>query len=153
MKEYWIKWCDRFSRGIGVILLLAACLKFAALFSQSHEMGKPDPVIGISHNRVAVIAFVLELSAGVYLITSKVHIRKLWTIVGVANCLAAYRLGLVLSGANVSCGCLGVASQLLPFIGKHESALSLLVIISMMLGSWGLLFVRMHLDSNGQQQS
>lgn len=136
MKGTPLRWRDGFIISVATLLLTAAFLKLASVQIPSPEAVKPNPVLGLKNIHVAILAVLIESAVGVYLLLGHSKWRKLWVIAGLANCLAAYRIALSMSGVNLSCGCLGIATQLLPYLGRMESRISLLALLFMLGGSW-----------------
>lgn len=127
--------CRLFLLGVGAILLSTAALKLLAIASSANELGRINPLLNVRNEYVFFAAIVVESGAGIYLLLSRSGWKSLWLVACLANCLLAYRIALMLIGASQNCGCLGIATQWLPYLGRHEHFISIGIIVGMLAGS------------------
>lgn len=127
--------CRWFSLGVGAILLSTAALKLLAITSSVNELERINPLLNVRNEYFFFAAIVVESVAGIYLLLSRSGWKCLWLIACLANCLLAYRIALKMVGANPNCGCLGIATQWLPYLGRHEHLISMGMIVAMLAGS------------------
>lgn len=128
-----------FCAAVGGILVSTAILKGMARVSIQVEVARLNPLLHVDNGMVLIISSIVELCAGIYLLLNRNSRNRLWLVNCLASCLLAYRICLRLVGGTPNCGCLGIATQWVPFLGNYEAAISFGVIVIMLLGSGWLL--------------
>lgn len=124
--------CRWFTLGVGAVLLSTAALKLMAIVDSTTGLDRINPLLNIRNEYVLFAAILVESGAGIYLLVSRSDWKCLWLIACLANSLLAYRIALKMVGASPSCGCLGIATQWLPYLGRHEQLISMGMIVAML---------------------
>lgn len=128
-----------FSTTAGGVFLATALLKLAVLSSQSTELRRQNPLLNIDNSQVILLAVFVEIAVSIYLFLQKDERQRLWMIACFTSSLLAYQIALRAAGGKPNCGCFGVATEWIPYLGRNESKISLVLLVLMLVGSTFLL--------------
>ena len=133
---------------MGTVLLATSSLKLLALTTPAIELKRINPLLNIANEHALFAAMIVESGAGVYLLLRRSVWNCLWLIACLSNCLLAYRIALKMVGGDPNCGCFGIATQWLPYLGRYEHLISMGMIVAMLAGSSLLIWKHPHVRAD-----
>ncbi len=132
--------------GVVLILLATAAHKLYVLYDITALRLAPDPLFFFLSNQVLwSVAASLELMVCVTIMVTKATKLKLILVLWLASAFLLYRLGLVATGYEGGCLCLGKPESWITVLGKrfHQDILLKIALAYMLLGS--IWYLRMDL--------
>jgi len=124
----------------GILLLLAAIAKFVSASGNAHVLQVSDPIFGIAFRRVFWIVGTIELGVALVCFSSKSVVLQSGLLAWLATSFLVYRLGLMWTGYQKPCACLGSLTDALPISPKTVNFIIKCILGYLLTISYSVLF-------------
>jgi hypothetical protein len=136
------KWQSLFIYSVGFILLLTGLAKIFSAFGNQEILNMIDPVFGFSFRKLVLFAALLELATSVSCFLSSNKSLCIGLIAWLGTALLLYRVGLLASGWQRPCPCVGNITDAIHLSASRADLLSKAFLIYFLIGSYSFLLIK-----------
>jgi hypothetical protein len=126
---------------VASVLGVTALFKFVAVARGERLLEGVDPVFGLSMNRLAIAAGIIELLLVIFILASTRPQSVLAAVQVFAICLLGYRFAAAFSG-RMPCPCLGGGVSWWPWLALHQNEVTLSIALWLWMSSLILLLLQ-----------
>lgn len=137
------KWQSFFIYSAGSVLLVTGLAKIFSALGKQEILNMMDPVFGFSFRKLVLFAALLELAISVscfLLLNRSISVRL---IAWLGTTLLLYRIGLLASGWERPCPCLGNITDAIHLSARNADLFSRAFLIYLLVGSYGFLLLKL----------